>query len=388
MMNVVFLISGVITFNLIFLVLSSSTYSSVPPPVCVYGKVDVQGRINQVKKWMETEIPNGRKDDWWIAIYLATSNFNIEDTESHLKSYYDFKKSYLSVTNQRNWFIKYIEEGGNGDLSEEDLARKSNEGIVQLLHDGVLLPLMAANPENGIVVLVRLAQLGSESYKELLTIFSFFWDLGLDIASSAIEGEVEELSKLVCQPGKTLPISATTSGCNHLQTNKTTQPNPNDVPSLLQFYFTELLSPSTNTKFATAMLSGGTVIVDLAGIPSSMIPDLLQLVPALVQCLFIYPSFLHGVHIFANKEQQEIASALEFEIQDTTSSLPLSVRSQISKVFIHNDDYSILDKCGIKQSELPKEYGGSAGTVSDLTIFWETVIPQGIEIYKQENTFT
>jgi len=387
-MNVMFLISGVIIFNLIFLVLPSSSYSSVPPPVCVYGQVDVQGRINQVKKWMETEIPNGRKDDWWIAIYLATSNFNIEDTESHLKSYYDFKKSYLSVTNQRNWFIKYIEEGGNDGMSEEDLARKSNEGIVQLLHDGVVLPLMATNAKNGIVVLVRLSQLGNGTYKELITIFSFFWDLGLDIASPAIEGEVEELSKLVCQQGKTLPISATTPGCNHLQTNKTTQPNPNDVPSLLQSYFAELPSPLTIHKFATEFFSGSTVIVDLAGIPNSMIPDLVQLVPALVQCLLIYPLRLHGLHFFANKEQQEIASALEFAIQDN-SYLPLSVRSQIiSKVFIHNDDYSILDKCGIKQSELPKEYGGSAGTVSDLTIFWETVIPQGVEIYKHENTFT
>jgi len=377
--SVVILVTTVILVSL-----CQNTVNSVPSD-CVYGEIDVAAQINQIKTWMDRELPNGRRDDWWLSVYLQTSSFNVQQTEAHLQQYYEFKKGTRSVSNQRKWFIKFL-EGDTEGLSDE--ANESNREISRLLDNGVLIPLLSTSPLTGAVLFIRLGAIGEDTpYSALVTILSMFWDWGLYIASSHFVEDVQAVTQSVCQ-GRTLPISTTTNGCNHLQSNRITKPNPNHVPSLLAKYFASVGTPEFSQFFATAILSGAVAVVDLAGVPLSRIPELLPLVPTLEKCLSIYPSFSLGIHVFTGEGQEGVVQEFGNAIQDAVDAYSDSTTSQLIELSIHGGDYSVLYQCGIPQSVLPKEYGGSAGTVSDLQVFWKTVLLGGAEIYKHEDTFT
>jgi len=324
------------------------------PPVCVYGEIDLEDQIQQLKQWMSTTHPNGRTDDWWLASYLAVSNFNIEDTEAHISGYYNFKKRYPKALQEREWFVSFL-EGTNRDPSEEEI--ESNGRIVEMLDNGIFIVLFNTPRDGDSIVIVRFDAVPEDRpYKDVITVLTMYWDSGFSLLSPFLEQSAIDWSKLVCQ-GQTVPFSSTTDKCKNSIGYGITKPNQGNITSILdQFEAGPQFFVDATKNSLHQFRAGVAAIFDTIGVPESRLDEFAETIISLLECFNVYPIHLNAFHVFNNNPgipQKRLERAFHEPIQ-LNNTYSLNIQENLAKIYLHGGDFGILSKCGIPQKDLPR----------------------------------
>jgi len=372
----------------LLLVVTLENTLCAPPQQCVYGGgIDVNGQIQQLRNWMSTALPLGRTDAWWLASYLADADFDIEHAKAHIAAHYQFKKQYPQILQEREWFVEYLQQN-DGGLSPE--ARKSNELLLELLDNGVLLTLFST-PDNGdSISILRLGVVPDDvSFFDIITLFTMYLDVSNSFLNPFLVQSALDWSRLVCQ-GHTIPFSSTSDNCKNLVGYGITQPNPNYVSSVLALFQqseSEFLAEMTR-KFLLQNRAGVTVIVDTNGVDASRLQEFSSAMGTIAEFLLSgYPIRLNTIHVF-NNNPTVLHASLEGSIIELETTFADEHEDPLAQVLLHGGDFSILEQCGIPQSSLPKEYGGSSGTIAELTEIWKILLLGGAQAYDAENQFS
>jgi len=377
---------GLCLVVIVYISHTTSAYGSLPLSVCNYGLIDLVSQIKLMKDWTRTAVTNGRTDDWWLASYLAVSNFNIDATKAHIERYYNFKKNYPNIIQARKWFLSYL-LNEDADLSEE--ATKSNQRVLELMDNGFILGLVNVPPDGDGITILRFSAVPDKMpYKDVTILLSMFWDIYFSFIAPKLVQSALDWSKLVCE-GQTVPPSSTTNKCKDCSGDGITTPNQSNIT------FPLALSINTTSQKASALFqfdlrayrAGVTGILDTNGIPSHRMHEFASVVPSvLFDCLSIYPFHLNQIHIF-NDNKRALEKAFE-DVSQQSGNIHLEyTQTKMNKLYLHGGDYSILEKCGLPLNDLPTDYGGSTGSVEELAAIWEKLLEDGGDAYIEENQF-